>query len=75
MEPIYLAETLYPAPIRELAIRAFAELCDMTITAAPGGVLVHIAPRNGAPDNLVDEFLSYVLTGALELHLLVKSYD
>jgi hypothetical protein len=69
MPLIQLADTLYPPAVRAQAIRAFGELCTFDTTLAIDGVSLYITPRPDAPAEIIDEFLSYLLTGSLETHL------
>ena len=67
---IPLADTIYLPAIRHNAMQAFAVLCDFEEVETHEGVILRILPRASAPSDVVDELLSYLLTGSLETHLL-----
>jgi hypothetical protein len=64
-----LAEALYPPEALRVTQVAFEAFCQATTKAGVGGLLLHLTPLPGAPAETVDEFLSYLLSASLELHL------
>jgi hypothetical protein len=66
---IRVSPTLYPRSALLEASEAFHELCDVSQEEAPPDILLTISPHEGAPPEIVDEFLSYALSAALEIHL------
>jgi len=53
----------------DLARSAFVDLCDINTSAEGRDLRVTISPSQGAPAETIDEFLSYVLSAAIESHL------
>jgi hypothetical protein len=66
---VRLASRLYPATAITQARLAFAELCQFTEAADSTGQTLSVVPIDGTPTATVDEFLSYLLCAALEIHL------
>lgn len=66
---IRISPLLYPPSALLQASEAFHELCDVSQQDAPPDILLTINPYESAPPETVDEFLSYALSAALEIHL------
>ena len=67
---VFLAERLYPQPAVGIAAAAFREVCRLEpVQDRADGLHVRIEPLEGSPSNAIDEFLSYLLSASLELHL------
>jgi hypothetical protein len=66
---VRISPSLYPRSALLRATEVFHELCDVSQQEAAPDILLTISPREGAPPAVVDEFLSYALSAALEIHL------
>ena len=66
---VLLSHTIYPMSAIELARSAFVGLCDINTSVEGPDLRVTISPSQGAPAETIDEFLSYVLSAAIESHL------
>jgi hypothetical protein len=66
---VVLSHTIYPRSALDLAQSAFAGLCNIDVKAEGPDVRVTISLLDGAPPETIDEFLSYVLSAAIESHL------
>lgn len=66
---VELSLALYPPAALAHAREAFNTLCVVTEQLTSRSTIVTIAPTDGAPTETVDEFLSYALSAAIELHL------
>jgi len=66
---VRISPSLYPRSALLQASEVFHDLCDVSQQEAAPDILVTISPREGAPPETVDEFLSYALSAALESHL------
>ena len=66
---VKLSRSLYPPDALCRARTAFEPLCRVDITSDSGEDMVRIEPFPDAPPNTVDEFLNYLLSAAIELHL------
>jgi len=66
---VVLSHTIYPTSAIDLARSAFVDLCDIKTSAEGLDLRVTISPSQGAPAETIDEFLSYVLSAAIETHL------
>ena len=60
---------LYPLAALDRALEAYEEHCHIDIANGAGRRAVTIQPRAGAPAATADEFLSYLLGAALDIHL------
>lgn len=70
---VRISPSLYPRSALLQASEVFHELCDVTQEETAPDILVTISPREGAPPGVVEEFLSYSLSAALEIHLLASA--
>ena len=68
---VLLSHAIYPRAALETAQLAFAQLCKVDVKAEGRDLRVDIVQVNGAPPETLDEFLSYVLSAAMEHHLAV----
>ena len=66
---VRLAASLYPEEAVRQAQTAFVELCSFKCEHLGGDIVLSISPREGAPETSIDEFLTYALSAALEVHL------
>ena len=66
---VYLSTSLYPLAAIEQATQAFADLCEFKRKSAGSDLVLTIQAREEAPADTADEFLSYALSAALEMHL------
>lgn len=66
---IRLSDSLYPPAALAKAREAFSQVCRIDQDVWDGGTVLTLAPVEGAPAETVDEFLSYALCAALEIHL------
>ena len=64
-----LDSELYPLAALDRALEAYADHCDIEIANGAGRRAVTIQPKPEAPAATADEFLSYLLGAALDLHL------
>jgi hypothetical protein len=62
---------LYPPAALAQARHAFSNLCCVTEATIDRDAVLTIAPADDAPAETADEFLSYALSAALEIHLAV----
>ncbi len=70
---VRLSHDLYPLEAIDKAKVAFETLCEIRTELAQSGLMLSIEPLPGAPSYIVDEFLSYALSAALEMHLSQES--
>jgi hypothetical protein len=66
---VYLSHTIYPRSAVDVARSAFVGLCDIETSAEGPDLRIRISPTQDAPPEAIDEFLSYLLSAAIESHL------
>jgi hypothetical protein len=66
---VCVSAALYPPAALEQASEGFRDLCDIGKEEAGDRIVLTISPRDDAPPDTIEEFLSYALSAALEIHL------
>jgi hypothetical protein len=66
---VRISPVLYPRSALLQASEAFKDVCDIAYDDLGDEIQLTITPREEVPASATDEFLTYALSAALELHL------
>jgi hypothetical protein len=69
---VELDTELYPLAALDRTLAAYAAHCEADVVDGPIVRMLQIRPMAGAPPTTTDEFLSYLLCAALDIHLCQK---
>lgn len=64
-----LDHTIYSPESIAAGTREFAEFCDVGAEPQANSTVITVSPRANAPEETIDELLSYILSAALEAQL------
>jgi hypothetical protein len=66
---VRLSYAIYPPAALARAGQAFREVCEVNGHVIDSESYLTISPVEGAPAETIDEYLSYALSAAIEMHL------